>query len=372
MNQKQKKAIRDFVDYIVTPIAIALLVIFYVFAASKAWGMGVFERYGIAATRDDITEAVDPIARQVASNETAIASHATQLESLGNLAYLDTLAASDVGAYSTSKVDELLDGKLGNSGSQTIKNGSLTVNGDISLGGSGTRKFMFNSTCGMYYDVRGGWAKGITISNGQGTDVFIPLNDGEENTAALWTDVIAAVQQIAPAWVSGTAYTANALVTYYDVVYRCKADTVSPHTATPDADTTHWEAKPVSELFLPLMGGELEGVLTLANQDNYPGFGLLTLKSTDRSVSINIGLQNDGRIVLYGGGGGCFLPKLTLENLWRTLALAAPSPTADNLAALDASGNPTDSGIPKSDVITTSSAAWIDITNRLHQLEMQM
>ena len=232
MNEEKRKAVwknvRDFVDYIVTPIAIALLVIFFVFAASKALGMGVFERYGIAATRDDITEAVDPIARQVASNETSIASHATQLESLGNLAYLDTLAASDVGAYSTSKVDELLDDKLDKSGGTMT--GPLTAR------------------------------KGIVVG---------------------------------------------------------------------------LEA-----------GNEFDGFKVTAN--------------------------GEAMMTNHAGGQSTFGEILTAVQDVPNKATRAANPTTGNLAALDAQGNPTDSGIPKSDAITTSSAAWIDITNRLHQLEMQM
>lgn len=103
---------------------------------------------------------------------------------------------------------------------------------------------------------------------------------------------------------------------------------------------------------LPLRGGELEGTLTLANQYDYPGGGLLTLKSSNGDVSINIGLLNDRRIVLYGGSGGFFLPEPTLGNLWRTFALAATNPTAGNLAVLDSQGNPTNSGIAKASVAT--------------------
>ena len=241
MNEEKRKAVwknvRDFVDYIVTPIAIALLVIFFVFAASKALGMGVFERYGIAATRDDITEAVDPIARQVASNETAIASHATQLESLGNLAYLDTLAASDVGAYSTNKVDELLDGKLDKSGGTVGYSDRLW----IYVGGSDDYDYAVQF-------------------------LQVPLGTGR---ILVWG-------------------------------------------RKPTGTSGAWEM--FSGYYLPIVGDTA-----------------------------------------------------------RTLALAAPTvAAADNLAALDAEGNPTDSGIPKSDVITTSSAAWIDVTNRLHQLERQL
>lgn len=42
----------------------------------------------------------------------------------------------------------------------------------------------------------------------------------------------------------------------------------------------------------------------------------------------------------------------TYPSMSGTIALAAPSPTPGNLAALDANGNPTDSGIASSDVAT--------------------
>lgn len=76
---------------------------------------------------------------------------------------------------------------------------------------------------------------------------------------ALLSEVYAAVQQIAPAWVSGTVYPQNALVSYNGVVYRYKVSTVLPSTVTPDMDATRWEAKKASELFLPLTGGTMTG-----------------------------------------------------------------------------------------------------------------
>ena len=274
MKEEKRKAVwknvRDFVDYIVTPIAIVLLAIFVFFAMNKALGMGVFERYGIAATRDDITEAV--------------------------------------------------------------------------------------------YD---------------------------------------AVKQIAPAWVSGTEYTANALVSYNGVVYRCKANTVSPHTTTPDADTAHWEAKPVSKLFLPLTGGEMPGALTVPgilltngvifyndmsfSLSPYSGGTLALIEHIAPDYSASSAYEV-GQLVVQGfrlkkcttagtGSAAVFTPA-TVEDVLAALrtdkANRAEPDHAGNLAALDAEGNPTDSGIPKSDAITTSSAAWIDVINRLHQLEMQM
>ena len=104
---------------------------------------------------------------------------------------------------------------------------------------------------------------GVTVTrNGAAAEY---LFDGSQSGIARFADIYAAVQQIAPAWVSGTAYTQDTLVSYNGAVYRCKADTVSPHTATPDTDTTHWEAKPVSELFLPLTGGAMTGPIAFAN-----------------------------------------------------------------------------------------------------------
>lgn len=67
----------------------------------------------------------------------------------------------------------------------------------------------------------------------------------------------------APAF-AAKAYVVNDLCTYNGVVYRCKVGyTATASSATPDADTTHWESKSVSDLFLPLTGGDIRGSLRL-------------------------------------------------------------------------------------------------------------
>lgn len=59
----------------------------------------------------------------------------------------------------------------------------------------------------------------------------------------------------------------------------------------------------------------------------------------------------------YHGGSSGFTYLNALPDVSGTLALAAPNPTAGNLAALDANGNPTDSGVKPSDKLDSTSAA---------------
>lgn len=57
-------------------------------------------------------------------------------------------------------------------------------------------------------------------------------------------------------------YADNELCVYNGVVYRCKDSyTATALSNTPDVDTTHWEAKKVSEIFLPRTGGTITGSL---------------------------------------------------------------------------------------------------------------
>ena len=86
-------------------------------------------------------------------------------------------------------------------------------------------------------------------------------------TLALTSDISAAVQQIAPAWVSGTTYTWNALVTYNGVVY-CNTGGGTFVSDIPPSSDTNWSAKKVSELFLPLAGGTVKGELTIGSNTN--------------------------------------------------------------------------------------------------------
>ena len=65
----------------------------------------------------------------------------------------------------------------------------------------------------------------------------------------------------------------------------------------------------------------------------------------------------DGMVFnFYGGPDGSTLVQLFCSRTGR-VALAASSPTAGNLAALDANGNPTDSGVKPSDKLDVTSAA---------------
>ena len=154
----------------------------------------------------------------------------------------------------------------------------------------------------------------------------------------------------APEWVSGTDYTENALVYYNGVVYRCKANTVSPHTATPDEDTTHWEAKPVSDLFLPLTGGTMTGNprvpwITFTGGGGVAGFGY---------SSVNNGFQFDvdgvGSVLIRPNASQ--LVELNAPKTSGTLALTAGEGHNGNLATLDEQGNPIDSQIAKDDIVT--------------------
>ena len=67
------------------------------------------------------------------------------------------------------------------------------------------------------------------------------------------------------------SYEKNELCSYNGVVYRCKSTyTATAQSIKPNSDTTHWEAKKVSELFLPLTGGTLKpGYLALEDGTGY-------------------------------------------------------------------------------------------------------
>lgn len=157
-------------------------------------------------------------------------------------------------------------------------------------------------------------------------------------------EFLAAQSNIAPAWVSGTAYMANALVTYNGVVYRCKANTVSPHTATPDADTTHWETKPVSDLFVPLTGGTMTGRLDIEYLGSTGEVYFLAFAAGDVPLTLLLGFDGS-RYFFLQNSAKVYLP---VHN--GTIALTAGTGYAGNLAALDAQGNPTNSQIPAANV----------------------
>lgn len=98
--------------------------------------------------------------------------------------------------------------------------------------------------------------------------------------AATPQDVYAAVQQIAPNF-TVKEYALNDLCSYNGVVYRCKsAYTATASSAKPSSDTTHWEAKKVSELFLPLAGGTV-GDITVHTPGDYYGSIVLYTDGVD-------------------------------------------------------------------------------------------
>lgn len=98
--------------------------------------------------------------------------------------------------------------------------------------------------------------------NGATTDY---LFDNSQNGIARLVDIYTAIQQIAPDF-TAKAYALNELCSYNGVVYRCKsAYTATAQSEKPPSDTTHWEAKKVSDLFLPLTGGTLYNGITFYN-----------------------------------------------------------------------------------------------------------
>ena len=154
----------------------------------------------------------------------------------------------------------------------------------------------------------------------------------------------------APAWVSGTTYIANALVTYNGVVY-CNTGGGTFMSDIPPSADTNWEAKPVSDLFLPLTGGKVGGILDVENtlrvgKDNEYG-GYIDIASFSGETTE----YNANAIVLPDHTELNFPNKPGVNYI----ALVTPSVSAaGHLAALDANGNPVDSGIGKDTVVTNT------------------
>lgn len=150
----------------------------------------------------------------------------------------------------------------------------------------------------------------------------------------------------APAWVSGTAYPAYAFCSYNGVVYQ-NGNTAIPSgtTTTPDTSGSGWTAKPVSELFLPLTGGTMTGPFKY-------DIGGVAFKFAYSGGDWQYYIE---QTMLGGTAKRIWLP---LYDETGTLALAAPNPTAGNLAALDANGNPTDSQIPAANVALKSELRY--------------
>ena len=175
------------------------------------------------------------------------------------------------------------------------------------------------------------------------------LRTSQDGIVAFLSDIHDAVQQIAPAFTAKT-YAANDLCTYYGVVYHCKMGyTATASSATPDADTTHWEAKPVSDLFLPLTGGTMSGQLTVDGSilvQNSTGDGTVTALSYALRSGITLLRDANARLVFQKDN----VFTLIIPQTDGTVALTAGTGHTGNLAALDAQGNPTDSTIPAANV----------------------
>ena len=186
----------------------------------------------------------------------------------------------------------------------------------------------------------------------------------------------------APAWVSGTAYTANALVSYNGVVYQNTSGGTIQSTTPPDTSGSGWTATPVSDLFLPLTGGTVVGKVSFRE---FSG-GYLYL-----SKIYNTG---DGEYTFPYGKTGTVALTSDIPSLAGLAPLASPAftgtptaptptagdnstkvattafvqgalqdkanrvanPTAGNLAALDANGNLTDSGKKPADFASEAEA----------------
>ena len=102
----------------------------------------------------------------------------------------------------------------------------------------------------------------------------------------------------APTFAAKT-YAANDLCTYNGVVYRCKVGyTATASSAKPDADTTHWEAKPVSDLFLPLSGGVMDGSITFGNIEIYPFGNKLVFHGLSGDYEVQLSVDKDTDIAL--------------------------------------------------------------------------
>ena len=97
-----------------------------------------------------------------------------------------------------------------------------------------------------------------------GTQTDKPLQP--KGDYALLAQLYAAVRNLAPDFTAKT-YAQNELCTYDGVFYKCELGyTADAQSDKPDADTTHWEAKKVSEIFLPLTGGAMEDRLYLGSE----------------------------------------------------------------------------------------------------------
>lgn len=113
----------------------------------------------------------------------------------------------------------------------------------------------------------------IDCYNAQGTLVSSISLRSIDGIVAFLSDVYAVVSQIAPAWVSGSSYAANVLVSYNGVVYQNTSGTTIQSATSPNSFGSGWTAKNVADLFLPLTGGTVNGNIT-ATQGFDLGYGL--------------------------------------------------------------------------------------------------
>ena len=144
----------------------------------------------------------------------------------------------------------------------------------------------------------------------------------------------------APAWVSNRSYAAGALVTYDGVAYQNTSGRIIKSATTPDTSGSGWTAKPVSDLFLPLTGGTMTGPMTEKH-------GLVLGKEAGNNFDgFRVDANGNAEMTSHAGGSVMIGAIITATQEMPNKANRASPATEGNLAALDSSGNPTDSQIP--------------------------
>ena len=169
----------------------------------------------------------------------------------------DAVFVRDVQVAKEADVKTALAGKLGNTGDQTLS-GSLIIDRDGPDGDA-------------WMQTKRGNQNGLAIAlSGFTIDGHFQALPYASGVLALLSDIYAVVQQIAPGF-TAKEYVLNELCTYNGVVYRCKwGYTATASSLKPDSDTTHWEAKKVSELLTllaPLASPAFSGRPTAPNMD---------------------------------------------------------------------------------------------------------
>lgn len=190
------------------------------------------------------------VAAQSATNYTdSVASTLRDYEALSNKPQINGVTL--LGSQTLAEL-----GILGNTGIQTL-DGTLTVQNTEPDGNERLRAgdfgFDHNGTIHLHYGNQ---------------EYFVEVR-GISGVLALLSDIYAAVQQIAPNF-TAKAYVLNELCSYNGVVYRCKSGYIATaSSAKPPSDATHWEAKKVSDLFLPITGGTITGILRALDLRSY-------------------------------------------------------------------------------------------------------